>query len=145
MIYIGIDPGNDGGIGVINTISERTEAIPYSDDALIRELFQVGRQRVIVEEVHSMPKQGVKSTFAFGVNYGRILGILKALKVSYETVSPRVWKKEFGCTSDKKTSIDVCHSLFPLVDLKRTEKCKKDHDGMAEAMLLAEYARRHMK
>jgi hypothetical protein len=30
------------------------------------------------------------------------------------------------------------------VSLLPTERCKKDNDGMAEALLLAEYARRKM-
>ena len=30
------------------------------------------------------------------------------------------------------------------VNLKRTERCKKDDDGLSEALLLAEYARRRM-
>ena len=145
MIYIGIDPGARGGIGIIDTIEECTWVYPYSDEVLINAIHRPGRMRVMVEEVHSMPKQGVSSTFTFGVNYGTILGILKALRVSYETVRPQTWKKEFGCTSDKKTSINVCKSLFPLVDLRESEKCRKDSDGMAEALLICEYARRKMK
>ena len=36
-----------------------------------------------------------------------------------------------------------CKRLFPGVNLKATERCRKDHDGIAEALLIAEYGRRH--
>ena len=90
-----------------------------------------------------MPGQGVVSMFNFGMNFGFIQGVLKAYRIPYELVTPQKWKKEFSCTSDKNTSIEVCKRLFPKVNLKATERCKKDHDGMAEALLIAEYGRRH--
>jgi hypothetical protein len=44
----------------------------------------------------------------------------------------------------KNTSIAVCKRLFPDVSLLPSERCRKDHDGMAEALLMAEYARRRL-
>ena len=70
---------------------------------------------------------------------------MEAFNIPYETVRPQKWKKEFGLTSDKKQSIATAHRLFPGVDLRKNERCKKDHDGMAESVLLAEWARRNMK
>lgn len=150
MIYIGIDPGKNGGIACISDNSKNDgEAYPYSDDVLINNLgfiyTQGWKDNVIcyLEHVHAMPKQGVSSTFNFGMNFGFIQGVLKAYGIPYELVTPQKWKKEFSCTSDKNTSIEVCKRLFPNVNLKATERCKKDHDGMAEALLIAEYGRRH--
>ena len=77
------------------------------------------------------------------MNFGFIQGVLKAYGIPYELVTPQKWKKEFSCTSDKNTSIEVCKRLFPNVNLKATDRCKKYHDGMAEALLIAEYGRRH--
>ena len=89
-----------------------------------------------------MPGQGVTSCFSFGQNFGFILGLLRALVIPFELVRPQKWKKEFSCTSDKNTSIEVAKRLFPGVDLRRTPKCQKPHDGICEALLMAEYARR---
>ena len=108
-------------------------------------LLKPNRVRCVVEKVGAMPGQGVTSMFNFGKNYGFILGALESFGFSYELVTPKKWKKEFGVTADKNTSIEVCKRLFPEANLKRTERCKKDHDGMAEALLMAEYARRHMR
>ena len=96
----------------------------------------------MLEHVGAMPKQGVSSTFKFGMNFGIIQGMLIALGIPFELVRPQKWKKEFSCTSDKNTSISVAQRMFPDVDLKRTARCSKPHDGICEALLMAEYCRR---
>ena len=150
MIYIGIDPGKNGGIAyMVDGPRFFVHTLPYSDDKLLTELNSFSlydyKQKVVcfLENVHAMPKQGVSSTFNFGKNFGFIQGVLRAYNIPYELVTPQKWKKEFSCTSDKNTSIEVCKRLFPSVNLKATERCRKDHDGMAEALLIAEYGRRH--
>ena len=144
MIYIGIDPGKNGGIAIID--SDGVIAFPFSEERLLIELDGIAQEYECIcylEHVHAMPKQGVSSTFNFGMNFGFIQGVLKAYEIPYELVTPQKWKKEFSCTSDKNTSIEVCKRLFPGVNLKATDRCKKDHDGIAEALLIAEYGRRH--
>ena len=49
----------------------------------------------IIEKVHSMPKQGVVSTFKFGNNFGQWQGILSAMGIPYEEVTPQKWMKMF--------------------------------------------------
>ena len=144
MIYIGVDPGKNGGIAIID--SDGVIAFPFSEERLLIELDGIAQEYECIcylEHVHAMPKQGVSSTFNFGMNFGFIQGVLKAYEIPYELVTPQKWKKEFSCTSDKNTSIEVCKRLFPGVNLKATDRCKKDHDGIAEALLIAEYGRRH--
>ena len=144
MIYIGVDPGKNGGIAIID--SDGVIAFPFSEERLLIELDGIAQEYECIcylEHVHAMPKQGVSSTFNFGMNFGFIQGVLKAYEIPYELVTPQKWKKEFSCTSDKNTSIEVCKRLFPNVNLKATDRCKKDHDGLAEALLIAEYGRRH--
>ena len=145
MVHIGIDPGKNGGIAWIKD-SGKAEAERLNVETLASRLRVItgnGSRPTMcyVEKVHSMPKQGVSSTFSFGMNYGIIIGHLMALGVNYELVQPSVWKKAMGVTADKRTSIKRCKELFPDVDLKATARCKKDHDGMAEALLIAEYGR----
>lgn len=144
MIYIGIDPGKNGGIAFINEFGEIIQLLPFSEDSLIQLIKNCSSDMICtLEHVHAMPKQGVTSTFNFGMNFGFIQGVLRAYDIPYEPVTPQKWKKEFSCTSDKNTSIEVCKRLFPSANLKATERCRKDHDGMAEALLIAEYGRRH--
>lgn len=144
MIYIGIDPGKDGGISVIHPDGFVGCGV-YTDESLIECCEDIKNYDMfcIVENVHSMPMQGAQATFNFGKSFGYILGVLESFGVPYELVNPQKWKKEFSCTSDKNTSIDCAQRLFPNVNLYRTDRCRKKHDGMAESLLMAEYGRRH--
>lgn len=142
MIFVGIDPGVSGGIAII---SDTVTVYSYTSETLIKicKDFVSSNTSVIVavEKVHSMPHQGVSSTFNFGMGYGRILGILEALNISYELVTPQAWKKYMGVTHDKKTSIRKAQFLYPDVCLLPTPRCRVPSDGMAEALLIAHYAK----
>ena len=97
-----------------------------------------------LEHVGARPGQGVTSMFSFGENFGFIQGLLTAYSIPFELVRPQKWKKEFSITADKNSSIEVCKRLFPDVSLLATPKCKKPSDGIAEALLMAEYAKRRL-
>lgn len=141
--FIGIDPGADGALAALLPGGD-VRVVPFSKDAYADEVAGLSGLvgLCMLEHVGAMPGQGVVSTFRFGENFGWIQGLLDAEDVPYELVRPQKWKREFGCTSDKNTSIEVARRLFPDVDLRRTPRCTKPHDGIAEALLLAEYARR---
>lgn len=146
MIYIGIDPGKSGAMAVIFEGMERTVLVPFDDREYINILRDLNSQiaKACLEHVTAMPKQGVTSMFNFGQNFGYIKGLLEAFQIPYELVRPQKWKKEFSITGDKNSSIEVCKRLFPGVSLLRTERCKKDDNNIAEALLMAEYARRRL-
>jgi crossover junction endodeoxyribonuclease RuvC len=147
-VFIGIDPGQSGAMAVIGDGFDT--AIPFSESAYLKTLVDLDAKRTIagtelfaiVEHVGPMPKQGVSSTFKFGMNFGWIQGLLYAIGIPFELVRPQKWKKAFSCTSDKNTSISVAQRMFPRVPLFATPRCRKPHDGMAEALLMAEYGRR---
>lgn len=146
MIYIGCDPGKTGAMAILWQTGD-VELIPFDKAGYTNAIARANETdecKCCLEHVSAMPRQGVTSTFSFGENFGWCQGILDAYGVSYELVRPLKWKREFSVTSDKNTSIEVCKRLFPDVSLKRTENCRKDDDGLAEALLLAEYARRKL-
>lgn len=142
MIYIGIDPGKSGSMAIID--GDEISLVPFEPREYIRAIAGLADRKAVccLEHVSAMPRQGVVSTFNFGSNFGWIQGVLDSFGVSYELVRPAKWKKEFSVTADKNSSIAVCKRLFPDVSLLRTENCRKDDDGLAEALLMAEYARR---
>lgn len=151
MIYIGVDPGSKtGAYAALNDNGERW-AIPWDNDGFVLAMKAIttfrdrdgDRLAAVVEKVNAIHGQGISSTWAFAENYGYIQGVLHGLGIPFQLVPPRVWKKEFSLTSDKAKSVEICHMLFPEVSLKRTEKCQKDDNNLAEALLMAEYARRH--
>lgn len=142
MIFCGIDPGRGGGIAVIR--EDGSVATSVFDEAGYKSILQSlnGSSLVIVEDVHAMPKQGVTSMFNFGFNKGWILGVLYALGIPTQLVSPQKWKRAFGLDGDKQKSIACASRLFPNANLFATPRCKKSHDGICEALLMAEYGRR---
>lgn len=146
MVHIGIDPGKKGAMAVIYD-DNSVYVTSFDKDKYIYYLEKLGEDnidvRCCIEDVHAMHGNGVTASFNFGKSYGWLLGMLDTLKIPYQAVSVQKWKKEYGLTSDKSRSIEVCRRLFPNVILKRTDRCKKDDDGLAEALLLALYAKRH--
>ena len=152
MNYIGIDPGKSGGIAVIHVDGDtdrtnESRTYPYSNEKLREITYELSRdysENVLcfVEKVGAMPKQGVTSMFNFGTSFGYILGVLETNGVPYQLVPPQRWKKHFGLDGDKTKSVACCKRLFPDVCLLPTPRCTKDNDGMAEALLIAEYAKR---
>lgn len=141
MIYMGIDPGLKGGIATIH--DTQAKAIPFTRDALKEVCGSLpGEAMCFLEKVGAMPGQGVTSMFNFGTTYGYIMGVLEAFDIPYQLVSPQKWKKHFSLDQDKRRSIETAKRLFPTVSLLSTERCHKENDGMAEALLIALYGKR---
>lgn len=143
MIIIGIDPGQSGGIAVIqHTLSIQSAyavSMPETDSDVISEIILAkcspGPAIAYLEQVNAMPKQGVSSTFKFGMSYGFLRGALAALEIRRNFVRPQVWQKALGCLSkgDKNVTKRRAQELFP--DIKITH-------ALADALLIAEYGRR---
>ena len=149
-IFIGIDPGKSGGIACIDTESGIRYTVPYSDKDLVdmcrNESWRGNTKHIMccLEKVGAMPHQGVVSMFNFGQSVGYIKGVLESFAIPYQEITPKKWKSEFGLNSEKAASAEVCGKLFPDISLLATPKSKKPHDGMSEALLMAEYARRKL-
>jgi crossover junction endodeoxyribonuclease RuvC len=94
-----------------------------------------------VEKVGAMPKQGLSSTFKFGMGYG----IAQACAISaghrMTLIRPQSWKKIMlrDMKKDKGASCARAVQLFPSAELTGPRGGAKD--GRCEALLLAELAR----
>lgn len=145
MLFTGIDPGKKGGVCVME--DERILLLlPLTKDNFFEAVDLSpgpGEMIACLERVHAMPKQGSVSMFTFGEGYGWLKGVLDAEQVRYQEVPPQTWKKEFSLNSDKNRSIEVAKQLFPEVSLFLPGG-RKEQDGLAEALLMAEYARRKL-
>lgn len=147
MIWIGIDPGKSGAYAWI--WGDTVTAYPWDDELFISEMRSLAASgeylKAVVEKVGAMPGQGVTSMFSFGKSAGYIEGVLAALGIPYQLVPPVRWKREYSLIGkDKRASVETCRKLFPGIDLRRTERCRTDSDGKAEAVLMAEWARRKL-
>ena len=149
--FIGIDVGSAGAVAMIAD-DGTIEIYPLSEDLLITLCTDWSWDECIcaVEDVSSSPQMGVKSAFTFGRGFGFVQGVLRATGIPFALVKPNKWKVELGCnlgkqhtTKQKKDKdIEVCKRLYPNLSLKRTPKCRTDDDNMADAVLLATYAKR---
>jgi Holliday junction resolvasome RuvABC endonuclease subunit len=140
MKVLGVDPGVTGAYALLSP----SGAAPIVDDLPVvgnqinagewrRILTRLAPDAAVVELVHSMPKQGLASTFRFGVACGIIRGVLLGAGVPIIDVTPNVWKKYFRLGSDAEQSRALACRRFPsLSGLAR----KKDHNR-AEALLIA--------
>jgi len=146
MLYLGIDPGFTGAWGLINHhgdyigCGDMTHNEKWIDiDSVYREISSIRENddmMIVVEAVHAMPKQGVSSSFKFGMSYGAALCLAQRFLEQWELVQPRVWKRDMGLTADKTDSLNMARQKWPEAPLKRV----KDN-GRAEALLLAEWLR----
>lgn len=151
MLTLGIDPGLSGALalldddGVPELVADlpiiRDRSLAWIDGAALQSTLLDalrGRQcRAVVERVSAMPRQGIASAFCFGVGLGSILATLQTLQIGIELVTPAVWKRALGLSSDKRASLDKARLLFPSADLRLAK-----HDGRAEALLLAYWTRK---
>lgn len=146
---LGIDPGASGAVAVINEAGEFIGVWDFSSDpaeladALRSALASTSGSRdytsAVLEHVHSMPKQGVASSFTFGAGFGAVRGILSYAAIRYDLVPPQRWKKAMGLSREKYEALAMARRLFPTAELHL-----KKHDGRAEALLIAEWGRRHL-
>lgn len=148
-LTLGIDPGLTGALALLNadhTIELladlpviRDRSLAWIDGGALQSMLLNaigGRQcRAVVERAHAMPRQGVASSFSFGVGLGSILGVLQTLQLPLELITPAVWKRALGLSSDKRASLDKARLLFPSADLRLAK-----HDGRAEALLIASFS-----
>ena len=146
---MGLDPGFSGAIAFYYPEKPQLIAaydMPVADRringaALYDLIRQHSPDMAVVEAVHAMPKQGVSSTFNFGVSYGTALGVIGALKIPVVHVSPAKWKKYFGLSADKEESRGLAIDKWPAcLHFRR----KKDN-GRAEAALMALYGAQTQK
>ena len=94
-----------------------------------------------IERVHSMPGQGVASTFKFGTNYGIWRGVLSAFEIPFYTVGVHQWQKGvIQKAQDKKPALAAASRLFPSAELYGPRGGGKD--GRADALLIAHWCRR---
>ncbi len=145
MRVAAIDPGMDGAVAFLigDTLSvvDMPVAGKYVMGSMLADWMEPARpELVVIEEVHSMPKQGVATTFKFGAAFGVVLGVVGALRLPMVLVRPTTWKRDMGLGPDKERSRQRAIETWPW--MADSFARKKDH-GRAEAALLAKWGRDH--
>lgn len=117
----------------------------------------ISTDRFIIEQAGMRPGQATQSGFKFAQGFGELIGLLTGLDRKPHIVTPQKWSKEFahGVTETedkkarqrqiKKSRKEIVTKLFPGIDLRETSRCTTLHEGMTDALLIAEWARREIK
>ena len=144
--FIGIDPGQTGsaclltdeGLHFIDFKGATSASVVYTLLSWQRE-FTV--ELAVVEAVHSMPDQGVASTFAFGRSFGWCQGVLDALLLPWRLVPPQKWQAGLGADKSKGKAglVEVAERLFPMADFRGPKGGTLS--GRADAALIALWAK----
>lgn len=148
--YVGIDPGKTSGAMAVIHPGGRVELAlhtgPLCYRGAIEALAARGPLVVAVERLFARPGRmsSAKANFELGRCCGELETMLAMLGVGFQGVTPQRWQREFGVSGDKEAHVAIARQLFPGVDLRRSEKCRKDFDGFADALLIAEFARRRI-
>lgn len=150
-MVIGIDPGTSGGFAVLSSSGDVVVAQAFAN-LTERDIWNTLKEYslnpdvglAMIEQVGAMPGQGVTSMFTFGQSFGFLRGLLAASAVPYEFVRPQMWQKAFRLPTTKQAGDQRAkknahkaraQELFPSVRVTH---------GIADAMLIAEYARREL-
>lgn len=154
-LILGVDPGLSGALALYNRSTGALDVYDmpihcvtgnsgtkkrhidlYDLGMLIRQ-FAEQIHLAVIEEVASMPKQGVVSTFNFGFAAGAVQAAIAANMIPMHLVRPQIWKRSLGLLrADKDASRQLASRLMPEHHAQwRLAK----HDGRAEASLLARY------
>jgi hypothetical protein len=170
-MILGIDPGKEGAVVLLS--GDGKEIIPFTmpvigkeldRQTLLKNLISIGQTYnpyVYVENVHAIHGCSAASTFSFGYVCGALHTAIEAARLSYTLVSPKTWQKEMfqgipvlrkpapkgkkrGPVDTKKMALIAAQRLFPTIDLRASIRCKNPHEGIVDALLIAEYGRRQL-
>ena len=122
---------------------------------------------VFIEKVHAIFGAAAGATYEFGRINGLLEGFLAAYGLKYVQVPPKLWQKEVyagipeirkpghkakrkgggttfvkGRLETKRMSAMAAARLFPNDDFRASDWCGNPHDGIVDAVLLAEYGNR---
>lgn len=164
MYFLGIDPGQEGALVLIDskrqvllfkkmpiiTIKSNNKTTKHYDILNLVAFFKIIKEQyadthIYIEQIGAAPEQGVTSMFTMGMGFGLILGIIGAMEIPHTRVRPNIWKGKLmaGLPKEKLASCVAASRLFPKsVDMLRTTKGKLDHN-IADALLIAEWGRLH--
>jgi len=150
--FVGIDPGASGAIALLNNDGFFAGVWDYPGDPvllerLLRKEFDHRIVRLaVIEQVHSMPAQGVSSCFKFGCNYGIWQMACASMKWPTELVTTIRWRKcldsSVPAKPEKQDIINYARRRWPEAE---AYLLRKKDDSRAEAICISAFALSRIK
>jgi crossover junction endodeoxyribonuclease RuvC len=157
MNVLGIDPGQSGGLVLLgpsgNILDKKVMPVDGTGDLdkqtfadILVEWWLWNKFHVYLERIVPFALTA-KSALTFGRQLGMIEQFLWEHSYPVTFVEAPKWTKEIhqGIDANLKPKIRssiAVERLFPGVRLLGSDKSKKNHDGLVDALLIAEYGRR---
>jgi len=99
----------------------------------------------VILETPGKHSPGAQALCSMWDSYGCIRGILESRGIRHHRITPQQWQKVMlvGCAKGdtKPAALARAKQLWPQESWLATPRCKKPHDGMIDAALIAEYGR----
>lgn len=151
--FLGIDPGMGGGMAYMKEDGDVIDVLdmPRTEYDIFNSMLKFNTYsdrekhsppKGLIERVHSMPGQGIASAWKFSGNYHGCRMAMICTGISFDEVNPLQWQASLSIPKRGKTETKVQHKnklkakaqqLFPTVKVTLAN---------ADALLIAEYARR---
>jgi hypothetical protein len=150
--FLGIDPGRQGGLALIDENKNLLYVEPISllgkgnDYHKICDMIDhlPEMTMILLELKPGVMEKSASPTTRFGFHCGALFGI--CIRHNLEIISPKKWKTEFDLTREYKESRDNMKLRSVILAEKIFNRTiKSNEDGLAEALLVAEYGRRHLE
>tara|TARA_R100000808_G_C2130223_1_gene139571 strand:+ start:678 stop:1163 length:486 start_codon:yes stop_codon:yes gene_type:complete len=154
-MIVGVDNGLDGGLcaisdfdgGVIDKIpmptmqrSKKREVDARKINEWLISLHTPFTLAVEEPLAHAKSSQAVRS---MALSFGKIVGMAEVKGYDLVRVSVHKWQKEILGNipkgMSKKFAMKIAESMAPEENWLKNKRCKKPHDGMVDAYLIAKY------
>jgi hypothetical protein len=167
VYYIGIDNGKDGAVVVLD---EDGRIVNKYKTPLLRASVRGGRKLgrdeydivgmrdvlistrsdsfAFIEKAQALPSKlgGVSANYQRGLSFGLWQGLLVALGIGYEVVTPQAWQKAMlagiNASDTKQAAAMAARRIWPRESWRKSDRSEKIDDGFVDAALIAEFGRR---
>ena len=162
-IYLGIDNGLKGGLVALSSLAGvapiAMAAMPTrkksSGNEVAAELVMafidglhcdIRSSLTVIIETPGKHSPGAQALCSMWDSYGVLRAICEVKGIRHHRITPQTWQKKMlpGCEkgNTKPFAESVARRLWPAETWLATAKCSTPHDGLIDAALMAEYARR---
>lgn len=161
--YLGIDPGLNGAFAIVSgdrvqyKMVMPTLGITTKKGKTKTEIDRRGTLsflkmfplhiHVAIEQQEAFRKQNITSICTTCKNYGILLMGLTATHMLVTEVLSDVWQAHFNILpvtkadgkSTKEQALEVVKGIYPDTDFRKSDQAQKPHDGIVDAVLIANY------
>ena len=163
-IWVGIDLGKRGAICIMKENGDQVDIVPmpldkegnvcYKQLSEMFEDYEGFRGHVVYEKLAPIFGTSKTTAFVMGHQAGAMRMLCEARFMSYTEVPAKVWQKEMfadvplikkpGSKSNdtKAMALEACRKLYPDMKLTFGTRAKKPHDGLIDAILIADYCKK---